>query len=433
VSESSSVKTWKRAIKALAQRLVFATGRFQEHELANHAAAGAYAFLLSAIPAVLLALGLATAFFRARPEALSDAERAAVSLLGPMTSIETVKGFIRRPLGGLAAAAGILSLLYSARLLIVTIQRGLRVIWSAAKKGGLVRENILGFALELAALLAVVAVLAISEGSRYLIHGAGAGAFFGAAMRGATRAAPVLVLLAFVYLTYRYAPPERPSRGSALVAALLCVVCGVAFSAAFSLFLGETRYDLLYGLLGNLILLLANVYIFFSLFFAFAEVVYIEEHFDALLFARFQRNLGQSSASRIERALFAEPERLLRRYGRSLNGGEKLFSVGEGGREVYIVKSGGIGIYIPSSGGELRIATLEAGEIFGEMALMRGEARSATARAERESLVLIIPAEVFEIYMRTDDAPRRLAEVLSERLRKANERLGSFADEAESP
>jgi len=89
------------------------------------------------------------------------------------------------------------------------------------------------------------------------------------------------------------------------------------------------------------------------------------------------------------------------------------------------VHRGGIGIYIPSANGELRLATVGTGEIFGEMALIQGEARSATARADIESFVLVIPPEIFELYLKSDDAPRRLAELLSERLRKSNERFGS--------
>lgn len=421
-----------RAAKAVAQRIVFAAERFGAHELANHAAAGAYAFLLSAIPAVLLALGLASALLRATPGALEAAELAISGLLGAMSADDAFKAFFGRPLGVLAAAIGALSLLYSARLLVVTIQRGLRVIWAASGKAGLIRENLLGFALELLALVAIVAILAASEATRFLAERLGAaslGALSGA-LSAASRAAPPAVLLAFVYLSFRLAPAERPGRKVALTAALLCVISTIAFAGAFRLFLSGARYDLLYGIFGSLIVLLANVYIFFSLFFAFAEFVYIEEHFDALLFARYQRSLraGSAPARRLERALFGLPERLVRLYGRAFARGEKVFSVGEGGKEAYLVRRGRIGIYIPAAGGELRLGAVEAGEIFGEMALMQGEARSATARADEDSLVLAIPPEVFELYLRSDDgASLRLAELLSERLRKADERLGSGA------
>ena len=185
------------------------------------------------------------------------------------------------------------------------------------------------------------------------------------------------------------------------------------------------RYNLLYGIFGNLIVLLANVYFFFSLFFFFAELAYVEEHFDALLFARYQRNFRSPSVSGPERLLFGDPDRLVRRYGRVFASGEKVFSVGDGSKEAYFVQRGSVGIYRPQAGDEVRLAVVEAGEIFGEMALVQGEARSATARADSDSLVLAIPPSVFEFYLRSDEgAVRRLAELLSERLRKANERFG---------
>ncbi|MGA2545357.1 MAG: YhjD/YihY/BrkB family envelope integrity protein [Rectinemataceae bacterium] len=419
------MKRTRRAATALAQRLVFAFERYGEHELANHAAAGAYAFLLSAIPMILLALGLASALLRARPSALAEAERTVASFLGTMAATDDVKAFFGRPLGGLAAGIGALSLLYSARLLIVTIQRGIRVIWATSGKSGVIHENLLGFLLELVVLVAVVAIIAASEATRFLAGAFGPGALFGEAIHGAAHAAPPAVLLAFVYMNYRIAPSERPPRRVAFASALLCVLATFAFSSVFGLFMSEARYNLLYGIFGNLIVLLANVYIFFCLFFIFAEVVYVEEHFDALLFVRYQRCLRSPSAPRIERSLFAEPERLIRLYGRSYARDEKVFSAGEGGREAYFVQRGGIGIYIPTADGELRLATVEKGEIFGEMALIQGEARSATARADVESLVLVIPAEVFELYIKSDDVSRGLAELLSDRLRKANERFGS--------
>lgn len=415
----------RRAGKAVAQRLVFAFERFGEHELANHAAAGAYAFLLSAMPAILLGIGLASALLSKRPGALLQAARAIAPFLGAVAASDAVKSFFGRPLGGLAAAIGALSLLYSARLLAVAIQRGVRVVWTGAGKSGVVRANLLGFLLELLVLLAVLAILAAAEAAHFVTEAFGHEALAGNALHAVLDAAPPAVLLAIVYLNYRLAPPERPARRTALAAAVFCVLGTLAFSSLFHLFMSGARYNLLYGIFGNLIVLLANVYFFFCLFFFFAELAYVEEHFDALLFARYQRNFGSLSASRPERLLYGDPDRLVRRYGREFAAGEKVFSVGDGSKEAYFVQRGSVGIYRPQAGDELRLATVEAGEIFGEMALVQGEARSATARADSDSLVLAIPPSVFEFYLRSDEgAVRRLAELLSERLRKANERFG---------
>jgi membrane protein len=418
----------RKASKSLAQRAIFCLEKFGEHELANHAAAGAYAFLLSAMPVVLLALDLAARLLRSRPGALADAKSAIAGLIGAMAAQDAVKAFFDRPLGLLAEAIGAISLLYSARLLIVTIQRGLRAVWGSQGKAALLRDNLLGFALELVALLAVVAILAASAATRIVSDalGSGAGLLLNGTMRRAARALPSLVLLAFVYLNYRLAPPERPPRGIALAAALLCVLSSLAFSSVFGLFMSGARYNLLYGIFGNLIILLANVYFFFCFFFGCAELVFIERRLDSLLFARYQR--ASVEGGRFERSLFGRPERLFARYGRSFAAGELVFSAGEAGSEAYFVHEGSIGIYVTARGGEVRLATIEAGEIFGEMALIQGEVRSATARAETECLALVLPPEIFEPYLQSGgEATRKLVELLAERLRKANERFAGRA------
>lgn len=387
------------------------------------------------MPAVLLALGLASSLLRSKPGALAGAQKTVAAFLGPMAATDIVNAFFGQPLGSLAAAIGILSLLYSSRLLVVSIQRAMHVIWAQEGKASILRTNLLGFLLELLILVAIVAVLAASEATRFFADAFGsvAGSFLGGAlvsdaMQSAYNAAPPAVLLAFVYVNYRITPSGKRARSIAFACAMLCVVATVAVSSLFSLFMSGARYNLLYGIFGNLIVLLANVYCFFSLFYFFAELIYVEDHLDALLFARFQRcdrrTREKAKVLRLETALFGEPDRLIRRYGRVFAPEERVFSIGDGGKEAYFVQSGSIGIYQPSAGGELRLGTIRAGEIFGEMALVQGEARSATARADSESLVLVIPQGVFELYLQYDEgAQRRLAEILSDRLRLANERL----------
>ena len=64
------------------------------------------------------------------------------------------------------------------------------------------------------------------------------------------------------------------------------------------------------------------------------------------------------------------------------------------------------------------------GEVFGEMAYILGEDRTATARAEEESAVLELPPSIFEQYLASHpDAARHLIGSLSERLRTTDVRI----------
>jgi CRP/FNR family transcriptional regulator, cyclic AMP receptor protein len=80
-----------------------------------------------------------------------------------------------------------------------------------------------------------------------------------------------------------------------------------------------------------------------------------------------------------------------RRYRR----GEVIFHQGDPGDSLHIVASGAVKILLPSAEGEEAIiATLRPGDFFGELALLDGSTRSATATALEASETLTLPRPV---------------------------------------
>ena len=66
--------------------------------------------------------------------------------------------------------------------------------------------------------------------------------------------------------------------------------------------------------------------------------------------------------------------------------GEVIFHQGDPGDALFIVMNGGIKISLPSdTGDEAILATLRSGDVFGELALLDGAPRSATATAIERS------------------------------------------------
>src|SRR5690606_2301828 len=74
-----------------------------------------------------------------------------------------------------------------------------------------------------------------------------------------------------------------------------------------------------------------------------------------------------------------------------LEAGEQIFAKGDLGKEMYIIVSGCVYIH----DGERRLNTLGAYEVFGEMALLDAEPRSASATAAEETLLLRLRQEEF--------------------------------------
>jgi len=72
---------------------------------------------------------------------------------------------------------------------------------------------------------------------------------------------------------------------------------------------------------------------------------------------------------------------------RELREGETLFREGEAGDRLYVLTRGSVTISTAAGRAAQRIGTFEAGVIFGEMAMLDGAARSATAVADRAVVV----------------------------------------------
>ncbi len=76
---------------------------------------------------------------------------------------------------------------------------------------------------------------------------------------------------------------------------------------------------------------------------------------------------------------------------------ETIFHQGDPGDSLYIIESGAVKIVLPSPEGEDEaiIATLGAGDFFGELALLDGAERSATAIAHEATTALVLRRDAF--------------------------------------
>jgi CRP-like cAMP-binding protein len=74
--------------------------------------------------------------------------------------------------------------------------------------------------------------------------------------------------------------------------------------------------------------------------------------------------------------------------------GKTIFRQGEEGDAAYVIESGAVGIYRRTEAGrEIRLGTLTQGCLFGEMAVIDGGHRMASAVVEEGAVLLRIPAD----------------------------------------
>lgn len=99
--------------------------------------------------------------------------------------------------------------------------------------------------------------------------------------------------------------------------------------------------------------------------------------------------------------VIADVARGLRR--RRFRRNEVIFHQGDPGDSLHIVATGAVKILLPSAEGEEAIiATVRPGDFFGELALLDGAPRSATAEALEVSETLVLSRDVFRDLVAND-------------------------------
>lgn len=109
-----------------------------------------------------------------------------------------------------------------------------------------------------------------------------------------------------------------------------------------------------------------------------------------------------------------------------------IFLEGDTGDKCYIIEDGEVRIskFVPNIGEEA-LAVLKSGSYFGEMALIDGATRSATAIVNRDSSCLVIEkSDLDRLMTENKDLGNKIlwtfCRTLSARLRETNEKISSF-------
>jgi uncharacterized membrane protein len=126
-------------------------------------------------------------------------------------------------------------------------------------------------------------------------------------------------------------------------------------------------------------------------------------------------SLGDEDARALRRLL--KPRRLER--------GALLFRRDDAGDAMFLIEEGRVSIYITDEDGkDVTLAELARGDFFGEMALIEGKPRTASARAVEDTRLASLAREDFITFIRRNsDVALAMLGALSNRLRSTDELL----------
>jgi CRP-like cAMP-binding protein len=109
--------------------------------------------------------------------------------------------------------------------------------------------------------------------------------------------------------------------------------------------------------------------------------------------------------------------------------GDIIFQKDEPGHALFIVERGSVRIYVPSTqGNDLILAVLGTGDFFGDISLLDGRPRSASAAATAETTLLTLErADFIALITSRPAAAMAVLEAVSRRLRETDEMASDLA------
>lgn len=394
---------------------------FMKNELMNHAAATAFYFLLSAAPLVLLVIyaaqGLAGLAETSNPAAILLAAFYGQFQLDRLMAT----GVIPSGTGAAVGGASLVTLVLSSRGLVNAVQSAFRVIFPDDGK----RRMIVSWTLPLIVIPTLFLLVILSVLAQGALRFLASDALLGSAGSHVLQAANTVLVLAavcgLVFATYWRLPLRHPPARLAMLFALLSTLTLALLSAGFGLFFSIEKYRAVYGALGGVVFVLIGAYFACLAFYFWAQCQYAVSKVDVAALERLFLG-GGDPGNRLDGLVFGRADRLLDRYGRNYGPGEALIAEGDDSDSAFFLYAGRVGLYKAVNGQTRKLGVLEAGELFGEMAYLLKERRTATVVAEAEVTALVLPPAMLEELMRYS-APlsRHIIGVLCQRLQRMNQ------------
>jgi membrane protein len=392
-----------------------------KNSLRNHAAATAFYFLLSATPLLLL-LSYA---LQALGSIAQNSVPATILMAALYDELHldrlTALGFIPRETQLTAGGVGILTLLLSSRGLVNSVHGAFRVIFPDERKRGLVLSWVLPLIiiplLFLLMGMAALAQVTLTYLAQYRFIGFGNAQI----LQGLNVLFGLGMVWALLFTAYWRLPQHPPRARVAAFFALIATASLVLLLMAFSAFFKLDSYHSLYGALGGIIFVLIGAYFASWVFYMWAQALYAYGKVDVAALEKLFMGGSGFGATKLEGYVFGDANRLLAKYGQTVAAGATLIKEGDDTRIAYFLYAGKAGVYKEQDGKPRLLGQLNEGQLFGEMAYLLSEKRTASVVAETAITVLALPPATLEELMRYS-APlsRRIIDTLCQRLERMN-------------
>jgi len=399
----------KRQTKYTVGQLVYLTSVFYvQNNLYDSAAACAFGFLFSFIPIIMIVLTVLVRIVHASPSFINSI----LTIAGQYKTMFDAKSFINTLLRykafGWVDFLLVVFIIWMARTFFATAMRAINRVFHYKAPSRPFLNQLLIFAGEL--ILVFLAVIIISAlFTVRQISSQPALAFMRSLFPALLGFTPKFFLTVFEYtliflfaaISYRFAAGTKPELKLCFACSAGCTAFFLVVSKIISFFLNIQNYNLIYGVLSSVMILLLEVYLFFTLFLIFAQIIYVLQFFDSLLLGELyllpERN-DTAILSVIKRILFIKPVTLMNSEDVvSVKAGEIIFSKDDTTDDCYYVLNGTVVLNRNDN-----LTYYDKGAFFGEQSCILNKPRAGEAKALSDGELIRIPGTSFRALLQND-------------------------------
>lgn len=379
----------------LIRRIYLTISIFARNSLINHAASGAFYFLLSVVPLALFFVFVLDIWLSGYGK-VSDYFFQLLSNINPAINRQFFESMgLLKGSSSFYGLVGALGLLWSSRLVFTSIRNGFDIIFISSKKRGILKNNLVSLIflpITFVAALSFFITSAVTKQLNKLINEFGLNDLIDLSfLNSLTSYYPVILALFIAFILYKFIPKVKIKGTYALAGAILFIVSIYFTQKLLGVFINASKYNLIYGVISALIIALIWTYVLFILFYFFATFIYVISHYAELEIVKYY-NTYHYKPFLLDRLMFTTALSSMKQYELKLNKDDKLFSCNQQGGYIYLLLSG---IVFLERDGKF-IADIPTNSFFGESGVVGDMVYSTDAVCQVPGYALKIPKEMYE-------------------------------------
>lgn len=384
-------------------QLVYLTGvNFLENNLFESANSCAFGFIFSFIPLTLIILTVIVGLLKSNPSVLQFF----MDYINRFNEVVDISSIVNQVLGikSISFLEIILAfwVIWMARKLFSSVLGSINKIFKNMARRKTLINQLFSFLVEFLLIVLIIAVMLFVFVLNRIIELPA----FRDAMddlpvnlldRLSSNASLIIYLIIFVFtvVLYRMGSAAKPKMGLCFFYALCSTVCFYFTAKLIHVFFNPSNYNLIYGAISSLLILMMQVWFFFNIFLFFAQMLFSTEYLDMLSFALLYLlpNVEDSSKWAVfKRNLFRKPAVIQTKYPvKKFKIGEKIYSKGDVADCVYYICHG----TVCRISADDSVTLLKEGSFFGEMHCILNQNRTNTTVAQSDCEITIIGSHDF--------------------------------------